>query len=205
MIENILASKVNIRIIRLLLTYPNKDFSAGEIEKYTESKGGNLHRALRKLSIYELIIKEKNAYKINYSNQLVQTLNTIFEKEKKYFQNIDQKELNILSEFTNELFKKYSDIKEIILFGSVARGMYSEKSDIDIMIIKEKMNTKTELETTKLAKKYKKKIQFFIHTPKEFKESKEPMMKEAKKEGISLTRTFSNLKYGEKQFGLDEF
>ena len=191
MIENILGSKVNIRIIRLLISYPNKDFSTSDIEKFTGTKGGNLHRAIRKLTIYNIILKNKNLYRIYYANPLIESLIKIFEKEKKYFQNIDQKELNIISDFTNELLKTYTDVKEIILFGSVARGMYSQKSDMDFMIIKENISHKIELQITKLTKKYERKIQFFLHTPKDFKDSKEPMIKEVKKEGILITKLFS--------------
>lgn len=191
MIENILSSKTNIRIIRLFIKYPNRNFTSVEISKYTDSKGGNLHRALRKLTIYEIIRKEGNTYRIHYNNPLVQALVKIFKKEKVHFQNIDQKELNIISDLTNELLKKYSDITEIILFGSVARGMYSKSSDIDIMILKEKVSNKIELDITKILSKYDRPIQFFIHTPKDFKESKEEMIKEVKKEGIKVTKIFS--------------
>lgn len=193
MIENILGSKVNIRIMRLLLSYPNKDFLISEIEKYTGAKGGNLYRALRKLKTYGIIIKNSNLYRVNFSHQLIQSLNSIFEKEKKYFQNIDQKELNIISDLTNELLKHYTDIEDIILFGSVSRGMYSDKSDLDLMVIKQKTSNRIELDVAKIRKKYARKIQLFFHTPKEFNESKEPLIKEVKREGISITSIFSGI------------
>ncbi len=190
MIENILGSKINIRIIKFLINYPNREFSTSEIEKFARARGGNLNRSLRKLTICSVLIKQGKLYKINYSNSIIQSLIKIFEKEKNVFQNIDEKELNILSDFTNELLKKYSDIKEIILFGSVARGMYSEKSDLDLMVIKEKISQKIELEITNLIKKYERKIQCFLHTPKEFKNSEEQLFKEVKKEGIIITKLF---------------
>lgn len=195
MIETILSSKTNIRIIKFLSFQPNKYFTIKEIENWAYVKGGNLRRALRKLEAFDIIIADpdmnKLRYKIKTTNHIYQSLKILFEVESERFQGIQQKEINIMADFVNELYKKYDDIYDIILFGSVARGLYSNRSDIDILILKDEKSTNIEMEIIKIKEKFERKIQFFIHTPEEYKTLNEPLFKEIKNEGISLIKLFN--------------
>jgi len=49
---------------------------------------------------------------------------------------------NILNSI-NEVFKKYGDIKKVILFGSRAKGSHKKGSDVDIAIVSKGMDLKT--------------------------------------------------------------
>ena len=49
---------------------------------------------------------------------------------------MDQSLKNVLNQYIDEIKKIYnSHLKKIILYGSYARGDYSEQSDIDIMLL----------------------------------------------------------------------
>ncbi|MEM3373712.1 MAG: nucleotidyltransferase domain-containing protein [Candidatus Woesearchaeota archaeon] len=84
-----------------------------------------------------------------------------------------------------QIKKKYNPEK-IILFGSYAKGTENEKSDIDLLIIKEtdkKFNKRTEEVLNKI--EYDIPIDVFVYTPEEFKKSNK-LIEKALNEGIEL-------------------
>lgn len=200
MIESIICNKVNFRILRILHEHPNSFLTANEISKYGNVSGGALWSALNKLSAFNIILKEgsikKPKYKINAYTYLFYSLEDLLRLENSKFQFMEIKVKNSISEFINSLFLKYTDVSKIYLFGSQAKGTASPDSDIDILILKENINSKIELDIQKIKNKINPKISVLIHTNKEFDISKEPLFKEIKKDGILLNDIF--LKKGNK-------
>lgn len=192
MIENIL-TKPSIRILREMLAVPNREFNVNELSELTGFSGGHFVNTLNNLVIYGLIKKTRiNRYKIIIS-PLIESFNIIFKYEYEKLQQIHSNEKNIISDFLTIILRKFSDINEIILFGSVARGFYSNSSDIDILIIKNNIDNKVELEISKITSRFKRNIQVFLHTEKEFSTSNDELFNQIKREGISLTKLFSEL------------
>jgi predicted nucleotidyltransferase len=80
--------------------------------------------------------------------------------------------------------------KSAVLFGSWAKHIAREDSDIDIAVIAEKKEIKQEILmekiTERLEKKYQKKIQLHFFEDKELKEAKSSLIKEIKKEAIEI-------------------
>ena len=192
MLDLILGNKANLRIMRFLIRFPNKYFSVKDISRYTLLKGGNLYLTIRKLKLMGIILEDRDGlvrFKINAQNQFYAQMKDTFSIENRRLQNIEDSELNVIADFMTEILKKYGDVSSVILFGSVARGFYKPESDIDLLVIKDKVNNKIEMEITHLAKS-KRKFQIHLHTPKEFA-SDEPLFKEIKKEGIDLLKIFS--------------
>jgi predicted nucleotidyltransferase len=54
--------------------------------------------------------------------------------------------LEIIKELNNKLKAGYPDFKGVYLYGSVAKGNFSEDSDIDIVALFEEINYEKELE-----------------------------------------------------------
>jgi len=98
----------------------------------------------------------------------------------------------IIYEFKDEIKKiAKTNLKQIILFGSFARGEAVEGSDIDLLLI---FNTKPssdiiqkirELSST-LSLKYDVVISEFLFTEEEFERYKTPFLLNVKKEGIVI-------------------
>lgn len=195
MIDNILGNKTCMRALRLLSRSLNKFFTIKEIQENTSLGFGNLFQAIKTLEYHDLIIRKDSKvkkYKLNYQNSLNNQLIKLFEEENKIFQNIDLSLLKILADFESEIIKTIN-VEKIILFGSVARGTYDDKSDIDLAIIN-KTNTRTnKLKLTGIAKKYPREIQLHFFTIKEFNESKEPLIKNIKKEGVFLKKIMNGV------------
>jgi predicted nucleotidyltransferase len=79
--------------------------------------------------------------------------------------------INQLSSKTCPVFQKYR-IKKAIIFGSVARGTYTRKSDIDLILIQETNKRYFERFEGLLEELYEaiagRDIEVFIYTPEEF-------------------------------------
>lgn len=191
MIDNILGNKTNIRILRLLNKFPNRYFTIKEIQENTGLGFGNIFYSIKILEYHDIIIPENGkirAFKVNKDNLFNGFLDKFFFIENRAFQNIDLDILKILSEIEQEIIKNLNNVNNIILFGSIARGAYRKDSDIDIAIIKTEKNSDDKLKLTQIFRKYDRDIQPHIFTEEEFKKSTEPLIKNIKKEGISLTK-----------------
>lgn len=194
MIDNLIGNKTNIRILRLLNKSPNKFFTIKEIQENTGLGFGNVFYSIKMLIYHNLLIQENSkikAYKLNISNIINDRLSAFFHYETKTFQNIDLETQKLLSEVEQEIIKNLNNVTKIILFGSIAKGAYTEKSDIDLAIIKNKKSTTDKIILAKIINKYKRKIQIHIFEIKEYKISTEPLINNIKKEGISLSEIFS--------------
>jgi len=194
MIDNILGNKALIRILRFLYLSPNRYFSFLEIEKYVGVGREGIKYALKKLEFFDMIYINKNGgkkYKIKLDNPLIVKLNGVFEYEKSFFQGIDPKKLNAISNFEQECIQKIKNLKKIFLFGSVAKGKSGEKSDIDFLILVEngKNNSLLKIKIEEIKEKYERKyeIQTIIMDENDFKMKKnEALVKEILKSGINL-------------------
>lgn len=106
---------------------------------------------------------------------------------------VPKKIRKILDETRRELEIKYAQrLKQMILFGSYARGDHSKDSDIDIILLLNNSNSvSTERDiylpiTSRLSLKYDKVISIIPMKVEEFRRKKTPLILNLRKEGISL-------------------
>jgi predicted nucleotidyltransferase len=129
MLEKILSSKAKIRILREMIE-TNREYTFEDITKTINMSFGTVHPILKDLADSRILIVRKmgrsKLYKINEKHLLYNKLKKMFKAEKEGFNIVAKK-------FARLLVKK--GIKNIILFGSVARGEPTEKSDIDLLVI----------------------------------------------------------------------
>jgi predicted nucleotidyltransferase len=192
MIDNIIGNKVLVRIVRFLFLSPNRYFSFLDIEKYLGVGRESIHLALRKLDYYSMVYVEKKGgkrYKLRLDNPLVKHMEGLLEYEKRFLQGIDPKKLHVISNIENDCIKNIPGLKDIWLFGSVAKGKSTEKSDIDLFIVVQinSAHIKTTVEEIKEKYEEKFKIQTLIMGEDEFfKRRKEKLVKEILESGINL-------------------
>ena len=195
MIDTILGNKVLVRILRFLYLSPNRYFSFLELEQYLGAGREGIRQALRKLVHYDMAyVEEKGGkrYKINLDNPIIERLQGIFDYEKKFFQGIDPKKLQVLANVEIDFLKAVDGLQRIILFGSVAKGKAKERLDIDLLIVmksgKNTVQVKTAIEEIK--EKYEKRyaIQTILMDELELtKRKKELFVQEVLKTGIDIT------------------
>jgi len=191
LIEPILGYKSSWRILSLLFETPRKLVSRQELFQYTNLGNAPLSKGLQRLVLAGIIIKEKKGkkefYYVNQANEYSKLIKEIWEKERTDLRILDYEIKIILSEFVR-MVVNFSNITQIILFGSWAKGTASIRSDIDLAVIFEK-DLQEELHITKivqtLEKKYSKEIQTHYFTENSFKQSNK-LTNEIKNEGINL-------------------
>jgi predicted nucleotidyltransferase len=128
-IENLLAQKSKIKILRFLLK-TGMEFTGREIARNIKMDHKTCHRALGELSQPGVVFVNHTGssvlYKINQKNMLViELLIPLFKKEE-----------NLLKTIAQFLVKKIRiPILSAMLFGSIAQNHARETSDVDILII----------------------------------------------------------------------
>ena len=170
MLEKILSSKSKVKILRILNENPEREFCLDDIVKHTSSSFGTISPSIRNLVSLRIVVTRKigrtKLYKINKRNPIYPKLSELFKKEKTML-------FDIAREFVSELDKE--NIRAIVLFGSVARGEMTEKSDIDLLLIMEntrRIKHRVNRLTQRFLEKYDAEIMPVYITQKEFKNKK---------------------------------
>lgn len=196
MIDTILGNKTSILVLRFLTRFNGEFFPADEISKATGAGLRNVYDSLKALSYDNIVSKRVAKGKIHYrfivDSSFKRTILNLFEEEHKklFLKNITFYKL--LSEIESNIIKiAGSNLVEIILYGSVAKGRDTINSDIDICVLINKDNEKLKTAIKRLAydHKFKREIQIQVLTSEEFKEAyknENPLTLNITREGASL-------------------
>ncbi len=132
-LEEILGTKVPWRLLRVLLERPYLNFSPTVLAKALHTSRASVLRVLENLGEYALIRNlDRGRYQVNTEHEMIQRLWALFMLERRM--NLQPAFKNIIEMF----FKTVEEKVEIfIVFGSVSRGIATERSDIDICVIGE--------------------------------------------------------------------
>ena len=155
---NELMNKKLFAILDIFLESSNQEYSSSEIRKKTKLSKATLAKwlsYLKKNNLLELrIIGRTNLYKTNNKFVIISYL----------------KILNNLTKllYITKLAEKY--LCEIYIYGSVARGEDTEKSDIDLLIIADEHEKEILKDVNEYAKKIKREIKPQIFTKFEWME-----------------------------------
>lgn len=153
MLEEIFSSRAKVRILKKMIEDPKREYTFDTITKETKMSFGTVHPALKNLVSHRMLLARSvgrsKLYKINESHLLYKELKNLFKAEKENLK-------KIANNFTRSLEK--TGIKNMILFGSVARGEAKEKSDIDMLIVyknrKEKIKERVSESSQEILSKY---------------------------------------------------
>ncbi|MEK6854902.1 MAG: nucleotidyltransferase domain-containing protein [Nanoarchaeota archaeon] len=176
MIANILDKNL-AQITAYFLISPGSRHTRKEIKEQTELNNIPLDVTLTKLQSLNILKKEKNLFSLNFeSDEIAVFLNAIQKEYKKF--NVPYKIFMVLLDITESL-SKVKHINSVTLFGSYAKLIYSENSDIDIAIIfsngkKEQKTQEKKIDKIlkKFGDKYKKVIEPRYFTEREIKDNK---------------------------------
>lgn len=183
-----LMNKNSAKILMLLAISPGSRYSRQEIKEKSEINNVPLDSALNELVSFKMVLLNERLYSLNLENSSV---NQILDELKQKIGNLPLKVQFILLEFVSST-SKIDEIKQAILFGSYAKLIYSEKSDIDVAIVLneqknvDKIKKKISLTADKLSKKYKKQIQEHFFTEKDLKHKEDPVIKDILQNGRVL-------------------
>ena len=148
-------------ILKLFLENPQAKYHIREVARILKISPMTARKKLMELSKKKLLIAKKDrVYNVYTSN----TESDRFKLNAKFYM-IDKMQKSGLLDYLNKELKP----EAVVLFGSIAKGEYSIKSDIDLFVISELKKT---INLEKFENKLGRKIQLFIYTYKEFKNMK---------------------------------
>lgn len=196
MIDNILGNRTNILVLRFLIRFKDQFFPIEEIAKETGAGLRNIHDSLRTLTGENLLkIKStlgRNYYKFQIDTKINELIALLFDEENKrlYFNSINI--YKILSEIEAKINNIVgTNLIDIFLFGSVAKGRDTVNSDIDLCVLVERKDQSllTKLRSLQFDNKFKNEIQIHTFTNKEFidaNKNENPLVKNILRDGLSL-------------------
>ncbi len=130
MFEDVLGSKTKVRILRLLCAHPGREFSLREVSSAVAQSLGSVYPALQQLIAARVVLTRRvgrsRTVRINPAHPLYGPLATLFRQEGTAF-------VRVAREFAEALPQR--GIEAVVLFGSVARGVPSARSDVDVLVV----------------------------------------------------------------------
>jgi len=132
-LSNALFSKVQQRVLALIFGQPERSFYASEIKRNVNSGTGAVERELSRLQRSGLVsierIGNQKHYQANRQSPIFAELHSLVIKTV------------ALTEPLRKSLEPYSDkIKAAFVYGSVAKGMDTARSDIDLMVIGDELS-----------------------------------------------------------------
>ena len=191
LIDIAFGSKAVWRILILLAGAPGKSLSRSEIREHSKLGNNPLSLSLRTLKKFKIINEKKIGkslyYNLDLTNEFVSDILRVIEDERKNLNNLPYRFSLILRELTRKLIDTI-EVEKVFLFGSVAKRIYREDSDIDIAVVG-KFNAGEKLRVAEFLEeiedRFKKKIQIHYFTEKEFTK-KDKLVMEILRDGVEL-------------------
>ncbi len=133
-LEEVLGARVLWRVLRVLLERPFLSFPLTRLAEALRTSRASVLRSIRRLEGASLVIAtDGKLYRANTEQPMVQQLWSLFMLERAW---------NMQPEFKNAVdlfFKAVEEQVEVfIVFGSVARGLATPRSDIDVCVVGER-------------------------------------------------------------------
>lgn len=187
-LEELLSSREKIKLYRLFLRFPEKAFSGRETARMASISAPGAWRILKLFESYGIITRirtgKTDAWKLQPKHILAHALRDALLIEKTLFPRIKRLILDNCPDVT---------IRQITLFGSIAKGLERPDSDIDVLIIvpTEKDKQKTINAMTDAGLKpyslFGNRLAPIILTVDEYRKKKDKeFYKKIQKEGIAL-------------------
>lgn len=172
------------RILLFMAISPGRRHTRKELKEWTKMNNVPLDNSINELINFRMIEKKNNLYSLNLDNSITSKII----EEIKELKHLPIKVQFIILDFISSVLK-LKGIKNIILFGSYAKLIFTDNSDIDLTVVLEK-NKLTEKKilaiSEKISKKYKKEMHINFFNEKELKNKKDALIKDIKQNGREL-------------------
>ena len=175
-----------LEVLTVFSISPGSKFLRKELKERTKLNNINLDNAINTLLNSNLIKREKRFLSLNLDNA-----KEIIKLASNEYKILRELPLDVYFSIVNIIFY-LSKLKciDAYLFGSYAKLVFKEISDIDIAIVSDKItnNEKKEIKnlTQKLEARYKKKIEIHYFEMNFYKNKKDPLVQEIIKNGLRL-------------------
>jgi len=128
--EELLGSKTKVRILRLLCAHPRREFSLRELSLAVGQSLGSVYPAVKQLLDARIVLTRRvgrsRTVRISPSHPLHGALVSLFRQEGSAL-------VRVAQAFADALPRR--GVEAVVLFGSVARGQPSARSDVDVLVV----------------------------------------------------------------------
>lgn len=175
------------KILGLFAVSPGSRFRREEIKARTRLNNVPLDKALARLVNSRVLKTDRSLYGLDFENENAKKLIELISKQYKELREIPLDVFFALSDLADAL----STVKgiEVFLFGSYAKLIYREKSDIDVAVLLDSKSKGTDLArlAQRLEKVYGKKVQLHDFEKAAFyKNKKDPLVSDILRNGVRL-------------------
>jgi predicted nucleotidyltransferase len=162
-LSNALFSKVQQRVLALIFSHPERSFYTSEIVRNVRSGVGAVERELSKLERSGLVsierIGNQKHYRANQAAPIFDDLRGLVEKT-----------VGLAEPIKKSLQPYVESIKSAFVYGSVAKGADTARSDIDLLVIGDELNySDLYAAAQKLEKKLRRKVNPLFVSPYDWK------------------------------------
>lgn len=205
-LEEILGSKAKIKVLRTMLE-KNTAYSREELEEEAGLSTGAVHSAVKDLKNNDVVVELKGKgkrrfYKIEKKNgnPIVKTLSNLFDQERfsEREESVPVHHWNRLADVVRGLRDMLGDeLSQVVLFGSLARGEATPKSDVDLLIVlDEKEEEKIQKRIrSELEKKWGADFSLIFRSTDQIEDMKrggKPLYEEIQRDGVVIYRRKSS-------------
>lgn len=186
MINNLFESSC-FKIMTLFSLSSGSRFNRREIQQKTKLNNVTLDKALRRLVSSGILQKDKRLYSLNFEKEDTKILLGLIKKQYLQLKELPLAVYYQISDFM-EVISVFKNL-EVILFGSYAKLIYKDKSDIDLAVVySEKLDHKRiNLLAGKISQSYGKLLEVhYFEKNKFYKNKKDPMVKGILRDGVKL-------------------
>lgn len=180
MLEKLFTSKIRVHILEEFLLNPGNEYHIREMARIVEATPIYVQKELKNLESLGLLANRKKGnmvlYKLHTKSPIAEDLKRIFLK----------------TESIGQVMMKELDTKEIkfaFIFGSFAKGVETQTSDVDVLIIGDVNDDDVLRSILKIERRIGREINYILWTEEEFLEKVEkkiPLIKEISKTPIIM-------------------
>ncbi len=175
-----------LKVLTVFSLSPGARLNRKTLKEKTAIPNLVLDKTLNTIINLKILTKERNLFTLNFRNNKIKEIIALVQEDYAKLKQLPLKEYFIILDIKIEI-AKIKNIHEVHLFGSYAKLLFKENSDIDIAVISDKIEKENINKTTKkLEKKYKKKIEIHIFSKNIHKNKKDPLVKEIFQHGVKL-------------------
>lgn len=179
--------KDSFKVLSVFSLSPGSRFKRNEIKDMTRLNNVPLDNALTRLLNCGILRVEKRLYQLNFEKDETKKVMELISRQYKELRELPLNVFLLLSDLVDLL----STVRgvEVFLFGSYAKLVYKEKSDVDVAILMAPEQKTPDLNklTQKLEKIYGKRLQIHDFERDAFyKNKKDPLVSEILRNGLKL-------------------
>ncbi len=163
MLKKLFSSQLRVDLLSLFFMNPGREYYLRELISILNNSPQPVSNEIKNLVSVELITKRisgnQHYYQINTDHQLYEDLRNIFVKTVGL--------RDIVAKFLKPYF---NDLLFAFIYGSMARGNFNTKSDIDLMLIGDKSPRAISGACLKIGEVLKREVNYSVFTIKEVKQ-----------------------------------